>query len=1034
MRVHSRLSGLVLSFAAIGVMSAMSRAQTVSFTLGSVDHARALHVARTLGKVKVPSRGNAVYTITLKKGVTLRAARHELAADRAFSLVWDTNHPLNERQRLHTVSGLAAAFERVKPDRAEGIESMATHKWGNHNENGADYLGGHLFFLQRRAYPYDRMDWSAYGRAIRHMAKMPKFSNGGAAGNRTTKSGGSGQPNLLGGKWTFLGPKNLTFPYQWGFGPGAGSGRVNAAAYDPTSATTLYLGGAEGGLWKSTDGGQTFASLGDTWQFECVSSIAIDPSNHNNIYVGTGDFPGWNSFSNGIEKSTNGGATWTNYGSAQFGNSCISSIIVDPTNPSIVTITTGDGGYQVEADGAVWRSVDGGKTWNTVISTVNSWSSAVISPSDNGTYHYYVAGSLGGTQLIERSDNQGATWTSLAPPTGLSSGAWSLATSPTSPKTVYFFAPNSGAVYKSTDMGGTWTNISGNLGSIGAFGQNDYNYYISVGTVNGADDVFIGQLDIFETTNGGTSWSSVLHTYTGNDLAHTDQHCMTINPKNPNDMLIGNDGGAYRGTRTSGTWNYASLNKTMGVTQFYGAAWDPNNKTDMLGGAQDNGTPAGLGNLNQWGVVLGGDGFYCGINPANSKIQYASVYYDDIYETQDGWNTGNNISPSVGGGEADPFVTYIYQDPVDTKYMFTTTNYLYRWDNSVQSWTNHLGGQALSNGATVHAIAVAPSSGLTIYTGSDDGRIFVSRDGGNTFTNINSSSLPNRAVVAISVDKKNPNAILVGLSGSGTPHLYYCSNTAASNPSYASVSGSGGAALPDISLNCIERDPSNPATTWYVGTDVGVFATSNGGGTWQNATIPLGLPSVQVTSIMATAYKSLNVSTYGRGMWLLGLNSGQGFGQAPNSVAAIEGNFVPGPPHPVNGIIQELTKDDGVLVNMASVFDKGVNYNIAAWEGDYALPPGTLTGATVSVTSAVNANATEQIFLFNYTTKAFDLVKTYPSTSTLTNTIVQVTKNVSAYMDGGGHMRVAIRALVPGRLGAAFTLEVDSMLLSASTN
>lgn len=1006
--------------------------------VGHVGKAGAIASARKFGSLVPTDAQHGRYALRLKPGVDANKALTALRADRRFDFAWLPNEPVSHRAKMQSVANVAALFDMVKPSRDDVLEELANGKnpkHERHEEKGADYLGGYLYFLSRRAYPYDRMDWSAYGRAIDHAAAMPVFAPpAGASGNAKAANSPAGGGGTA--KWQFLGPNNMTFPYQWGFGLGPGSGRINAAVFDPVAKNTFYVGGAEGGIWKTSNNGANWTPLGDTWPYICVSSIGIDPVNPKNIYVGTGDYPGWNSFATGIMKTTNGGTTWTNTGNAQFGGSCISTVLVDPDNPSTITITAGDGGYQTQAPSHVWQSTDSGSTWAPVINTSADWSDASISLKDGSSRHYYATGNSGNTVYIERSESQGKTWTVLTNPTGATGGENQVKASAVDAKTVYFFCPAAQKVWKSTDTGSTWTDITGNLGSIGDWGQSSYDYYLTVSKSGTSDDLFVGLIDVFELPPSASSWVSVVHAYSGNDLAHVDQHCCTINPANANEMLIGNDGGIYHGTRSGTSWSFTSLNKTMGVTQFYDGVWSATNPNLMIGGAQDNGTPLSTGDLNNWGVVIGGDGFFSAMNPSNNQIQYGTVYFDSVVATQDGWNSSYGISPPVGSGEPTPFVTIIQQDPVNTQYLYCTSDYLYRWNNNTQSWTSHLGGQRLSNGAVIHCVSVAPSNGNVIYTGSDDGQIFVSRDGGSTFSNINSRSLPNRAISSISVDRKNPNSIVVGLSGSGSAHLLMCANTLGSQPTYTSVSGSGSTGLPDIAVNCMDRDLVAQSSTWYVGTDVGVFITTNSGKTWQNATVPLGLPDVQVTAIQATRYQTINVATYGRGMWKLPIAAIGGTGLAPNSVEAITGYFIPAAPIPVGGFIAELATDNGVTVTMGSANDKTAQAQSAAMEADFGFGSGhTLGGVSFSITSSATAQVTMQVFLWNWQTGRYDLVNTYPSTSGLTNTITSVNAaNPAVYMSATGQVKALARGLSPNRNGTPFHVSYDSFTISASVN
>ncbi len=198
--------------------------------------------------------------------------------------------------------------------------------------------------------------------------------------------------------------------------------------------------------------------------------------------------------------------------------------------------------------------------------------------------------------------------------------------------------------------------------------------------------------------------------------------------------------------------------------------------------------------------------------------------------------------------------------------MLAGTNFLYRWDEVTRSWTSRLGNQSLTNGS-LRAIAGAPSNANVIYTGGDDGQLWMTTNGGNTWRQIN-AGLPNRSISDIAVHPTNPYKIYVVLGGTGTPHVYRCDNTLATTPQWINISGSGITGIPDVHANSIALDPAAPDAIIYVGNDVGFFYTLNGGAAWRNGTQPLGLPNVQVNTVRvvpATGY--LMAATYGRGMW-----------------------------------------------------------------------------------------------------------------------------------------------------------------------
>jgi photosystem II stability/assembly factor-like uncharacterized protein len=752
-------------------------------------------------------------------------------------------------------------------------------------ENGTDFLEAYLYDYRQRAYPNDSIDWSAYDRAYAHRARMAPARMGRGSGIR---------PLSIGGAWEFVGPQNLPVPYRVYYGVSPIIGRVNALAFDPASSGTFYLGSATGGVWKTTDSGTTWKPLSDSWPSLQTSSIAIDPRNHNTIYVGTGDFDGYGGYGFGIMKSTDGGATWTNRGNTQFGAFAVSAIVVDPENSNIVTVTVG---RPPNWWGYIWRSTDGGATWTAVNTTYAPWSDIKYGAKDgSGTRHYYATGHYYGGQ-VWRSDDRGATWTQLFPP--LSNINWydqnslEIAASPTNPNTVYLIGGFDMKLFKSIDAGATWTDISAGfpdgheVSSNYNWSQSGYDVALncSTRTVNGnpVDVVYASLIDLDQSPDGGATWQSLGGpTYTGSSVLHNDQHCVAINPNNPSDLLVGCDGGVFRLAYdpNANTWAFTSLNIPLGITQFYALACHPTDPIRLLGGTQDNATPALLGGSpSNWGNVAGGDGGFCDINPLTPDTQYASSQNLSIYETTNNWASENYISSSDFQSDNRAFIAPLVLDKTDPTKLYAATDYLYRRDDSSGTWTGRLGpgfGQLLSSTGYVQAIAVSPTNDNTIYTGSADGEVWMTTDAGASWTQINPAGggggtvgLPNFAITSISVSPADPNNILVGLSGTGTTHLWQCGNTTAGAArTWTSVSGAGASSLPDIPLNAIARDVDAPLNTWYVGTDVGVFMSKDQGATWQNATQPLGLPNVRVNALAAVpGTRYLNAGTFGRGVW-----------------------------------------------------------------------------------------------------------------------------------------------------------------------
>ncbi len=747
------------------------------------------------------------------------------------------------------------AKARVQALEAEGktLPKTERHKL----EEGPEYLEALWDYLYVRAYPNDTVDWDAYLRAAEQREQMTEAFLP-ASGSR----------------WEFVGPRGATPPYRTYFGVDRVAGRVNAVAYDPINEGVYYAGAPQGGLWKTTDAGQSWQPLGDGWEFLQVSSIAIHPTNPNIIYVGTGDFQGWmRPFSMGVLSSTDGGQTWTVLGRSQFGNRCVSKILIDPENPNIITVCTGWGPYQ-SINGNIWRSTDGGNTWSQASTVSSIWSDMAMSARDPSTgVRYYYAVGHGNPGRLLRSSDRGQTWTSLTPPFGSGSkNSLRVATSPTNPNRVYLLSGNDSQVWVSNDAGNSWTALTPTVD--GGFYQAWYDATLLISRNTAGEDVlYLGLVDLVQRLPNGT-WRSIGRGFTNSAITHVDQHGMAVNPRNPNELLIGNDGGVYRLTYNPSTnaVSIVGLNSTLGITQFYAADFHPTSATRMLGGAQDNATPMANGDLNNWRCVGGGDGGFCAINPNNPNIQYLTFQNLGVQRTTNSWSSSNDITPNIGS-DSVAFIAPIRIHAGQPNLLLAGTNHLWIWDETTQTWNPRVGGVSLTNGR-LRALAGAPSNPDVIYTGGDDGQVWMTTNGGATWRQINlgSPSLPNRSISEIAVHPTNPYNVYVVVGGTGTPHAYRCDNTLANPVVWVNISGSNTNSLPNVHANSIALNPSAPDTEIYVGTDIGMFYTLDGGTTWRNGTAPLGLPNVQVNTLRFmpnTGY--LMAATYGRGIWRIQL-------------------------------------------------------------------------------------------------------------------------------------------------------------------
>lgn len=844
---------------------------------------------------------------------------------------------------------------------------------------GLDFLEGYLQHKRNRAYPFEEIDFSGFQEVVRERLNDQAEPRESSVFDRL----GVKAPNFGNIKptsssvWEFLGPQNLDPPYRIYYGLGPLSGRVNAIAVHPTQSNTVYLGATQGGVWKTTDGGTNWLPLSDSWPMLGVSSLAIHPTNPDLVLAGTGDFHGFDIAGMGVMRSTDGGNTWTNVGSA-MGTSRVSEIVFDPSNPQIVIATTGRSG-----SGKIWRSTDAGQTWSPASGTTADWSDVTIGIPDGNGVRTYLAVAGGSTPRIYRSTDQGASWTSLSVPTSGSQNPLSIAASKLASGTAYLLATSNRTVFKTTDSGQTWTDVTNNFPN----GSNNYNwsqgwydYHINTSVAGTQDAIFVGLIDIVMSRDGGATWrniggSNYTATYNGTAITHNDQHSFAVDPQDANRVWVGNDGGIFRAVynpnNDSITWS--RLSATLGITQFYTLAVHPNNPDYLKGGTQDNATPHSLGDLAHWANPGAGDGAGCAINPQNTDIQYNSSQYQNIYRTLNEYNSSSTISVGWSGQQV-PFIGRLWLDPNNPRYLYANTNYLNRWDENTDTWSMKLGGSAL--GSMVNAFAAAEGDSNRLYTGSNNGLVYMSTNFGSSFTRIDrqglSGGLPNRSVSSISVNPDDKNDVIVGFYGTGAGTLWRCTNPTAASPTWTRIDGSGSNDLPNVPLSCIARDPSDPVNTIYVGTDVGVFKTTDGGNNWEDITQSKGLPNVEVSQLIfneTTGY--LTASTFGRGMWRLNVNETQlAVSQltiAPSQIIGGDdamGTVLLDGAAPAGGTVVNLTSNDPSLVvpSTVTVPEGSTSANFVITTSEVASD----TPATVTATLGTSSVDTTATVLFTY--------------------------------------------------------------------
>jgi photosystem II stability/assembly factor-like uncharacterized protein len=708
------------------------------------------------------------------------------------------------------------------------------------------------WFFQQRAYPYDHINQEAYKEAL-VQANVERDSY------RMRNAQQS---------WKFAGCINI-------------GGRITDIEMHAADQQTIYAGAATGGIFKSTNAGTSWLPIFDKALSLSIGDIAIAPSNSKIVYVGTGEANGGGGSSTydglGVYKSTDAGSTWAYTGLDEIGNT--GRIVINPQDPQNVFVAAMGNLYGKTPDRGIYRTKDGGSTWQKVLFVSDSTGAIdiVINPKNPDTLYAALwerirtlnRETYGGTSCnVYRSFDGGDTWTLLGnglPAASTNSGRIGLAISESSPNVVYaIYADKVGyfnGIYKTTNNGNSWARVSdGALSNMFA----SYGWWFGRVHVDPTDPnvVYAIGFDLYKSTNGGSSWTNI------GSSVHVDHHSVYVHPKNPNFVLLGNDGGVYISKNAASSWTHVP---NLPITQFYTCEVDTKNPKRLYGGAQDNGVNRTMtGNLNDWSNIVGGDGFVALVDPTNSNYVYGESQYGALRRSTNGGTNFSSATTGINSSDRKNWNTPVVFDPTNPEIMYYGANRLYKSTNRAVSWTaissDLTNGNAGNGLGTITCIAVAPSNTNVIYVGTDDGNVWRTTNGGANWSEI-SASLPVRWITRIAVDMQNPSIAYVTLSGfrldEYLPHIL---KTTDAGSTWSDISGN----LPAAPINEVILDPTDNSTL-YIGTDVGVYAGSSSG-VW----FPLGdsLPNVPVVDLtLHQPTRTLVAATFGRSMYKYDLST-----------------------------------------------------------------------------------------------------------------------------------------------------------------
>ncbi|MDI9309210.1 MAG: T9SS type A sorting domain-containing protein [Limnohabitans sp.] len=634
--------------------------------------------------------------------------------------------------------------------------------------------------------------------------------------------------NINVANWSLVGPSNLPNS-SIDFYPGMG--RLNSIAFSGTNTNVLYVGSPGGGVWKSIDGGTTWTPKTDNLPNLGVSDIEIDPNNANIIYFATGDWDGGANRSIGVYKSTNGGDTWNATGlvATLTSSESISKLLIDSSNSNNIFATTKSN---------IKKSTDGGVTWNNVYTENSAFFNDIEYKKGSNSIIY--ATSKTGKFYI--STNNGDTW-SVASTIG--TGRIDLALTDNDSNLILTL-DSSGRVRRSVDQGSTWTLLA----TIANFdSQGGYDMTIEISPIN-KNLVIVGGVDGFRSTNGGTTWEKYLDGYwsTGNPYfyVHSDHHDMKFVPGS-NTAFSANDGGLFRGDASLGT-TWVDLSPGLAITQFYNVSGTPQNANFLLMGAQDN----DLFHYNgaTWtGRNPGSDGVEALWDYSNSNIAWTCSQAGIMYRTTNGFSTSQNITTPSG----TPFIWELEIHPTTPTTIFGGFGDIYKSTNRGDTWTN------LSSGVgAIEFISISPSAPDTIYVVGTGGTFKKTTNGGTSWTTITQPQAGGR-IKSIEVHPTNPSEIYVSYSGYLAGKVYKSTDAGVT---WTNITGT----LPNIPTHKIVYKTGTTTDELFLATDLGVYYRNNTLGDWVK--LGVGLPNVIVHDIeIHYGTERLRAATYGRGVW-----------------------------------------------------------------------------------------------------------------------------------------------------------------------
>ncbi len=692
-------------------------------------------------------------------------------------------------------------------------------------------------------------------------------------------------------------------------GPGGMSGRVTAIDVVLNNPDVMYVGTASGGLWKSTSGGIKWDPIFEKEVTGSIGAVAIQQSNPSVVWVGTGEGNPRNSLNGGygIFKSLDGGKTWKSMGLEKTRH--IHRVIIDPTNPDVVYVGAIGSPWGIHPERGVYKTTDGGLTWNKILFANNKTGTGdlIMDPTNPNKLiaamwehkrdpWFFKSGGEGSGLHI--THDGGKTWKKITDKDGLPKGDLGrigVAIASNKPNIVYALVEaKKNGFYKSEDGGNTWKKVNDNMNEIGNRPFYYGEIYVDPQNENRIHSIFTY---VNTSEDGGKSFSQLMPAYGVDNGVHPDHHAWWIHPKNGDFMIDGNDGGLNITKDGGKTWRFIG---NLPVAQFYHINVDNEYPYNVYGGMQDNGSwrgPAyvwraqGIRN-SYWQEISFGDGF--DVVPDKDDSRFGWSMSQQGFVSRYDWQTGNNYTVRPTHPDPDVLLRFNWNaainiDPFDNNTLYFGSQFVHKSTDKGETWTlisddlttnnpeklkqSESGGLTMDatgaeNHCTILVIEPSPVEKDMLWIGTDDGRVHVSTNGGQTYTDVskNLRGLPEGSwITQIKASNKNKGeALLVANDYRRFNYTPYAYRTKDYGKTWSRIVDQND--VLSYTLSIVE-DPIE-SNLLFLGTDDGLYISIDAGNNWTKWTE--GFPTVSVKDLVIQPREhDLVIGTFGRAAWVL---------------------------------------------------------------------------------------------------------------------------------------------------------------------